>query len=131
MKEEGRVVSVKDGLAVIETDPREACTKCCSCRAAKPQRITVKGDKAEGLRAGDKVEINVGTSSMMKVYMLLYALPAAVFLAAILSLYFVTASPVISFAGALAATVASYVFSGRYIAEHVNISPDVCVKNPS
>ena len=72
--------------------------------------------------------IDIDTSSMMQVYLLLYGFPLAAFLGGLLILHTVLRSPVISFLGAIAATAAAYALVGCYIRRNLRFSPEVCVK---
>jgi positive regulator of sigma E activity len=128
MKEEGIVIKIGKDTATIEIPPRKECTKCCSCGASGPRRTVVSGDKAKGLRVGDRVEIDIETGSMMRVYILLYALPLAAFVMAALILHAVFRSPAASFAGAIISTIITYMLVGFYIRRNPGFSPDVCVK---
>lgn len=128
MKEEGIVIKIGKDTATIEIPPRKECTGCCSCRASGPRSITISGEKAKLLKPGDHVEIDIDTSSMMQVYVLLYGFPLAAFLGGVLILYAVLRSPIISFLGAIAATVVAYALAGLYIRRNLRFSPEVCVK---
>ncbi len=127
MKEQGTVIEIKGNEAIVEIAPHDKCTKCCSCGAGKPRRFTVSGENAKGLAVGDRVEVDVATSSMMRVYLLLYGLPLVVFVAAVLLLYAIIGSPLISFTGALTATVAVYFALGFYARKSRGLSPKVTV----
>lgn len=130
MKEEGIVIKIENGDVVIETKPKEVCTKCCSCGAGRPQRVTISGEKAKGLKEGDRVEVEVETGSMMKVYLLLYGLPLAIFVGTVLVLYAVSNSPLISFFGGAAGTVITYFFVGYFVRKNQDFIPDICVRKP-
>ena len=128
MKEEGKIIKIDGTEAVIEVSPQEVCSKCGSCGAAKPRRVTVSAEKKAGLGVGDRVEVEVDTSSMMKVYILVYGIPLLAFLISIFSLYLISASPLVSFGGAILATVVIYVFIGRYMRSRPGFSPEICAK---
>jgi len=128
MKEKGKVISVDGQAAVIETLPAEACSKCCSCGAGKPRRLTVTGEKAAGLSEGELVEIEISDSSMMRVYLMMYALPLAVFVLGVFLIYYFTGSPLVSFIAALAATAGTYTAIGYLIKKGVPLVPDTCVR---
>ena len=128
MKEEGKVIEISKGNVVIEIIPKEECTKCCSCNAAYPRRVTVSEEKTGGLSIGGHVEIEIDSSSMMKLYILLYAVPLLAFVATIFGLYIILKSPIISFIAALVATLLVYMLVGFYIRRNFHVSPDVCTK---
>jgi positive regulator of sigma E activity len=128
MKEEGKIIKIEGSEAVIEVSPQEACSKCCSCGAARARRVTVSADKTAGLSVGDIVEVEVDTSSMMKVYILMYGIPLVAFLFSIFSLYLVSSSPPVSFVGAILATGIIYLFIGRYMRSRPGFSPEICAK---
>ena len=128
MKEKGKVIRIGEGVAVVETMPVEACTKCCSCGAGKPRKVTLSGEKAAGLRVGDAVEIEIADSSMMRVYLLMYALPLIIFVASVFLMYLFTASPLASFLMGLTATALTYFVIGRLINKGIPLLPDTCVR---
>ena len=128
MKEEGIVIKIEKDTAVIEIPPRKECSKCCSCGASRPRRITVSDGKAEDLKAGDRVGIDIDTSSMMHVYILLYGFPLAAFVGGVFLLHTVFGSPIVSFMGGIAVTGGAYMLVGVYIRRNFRFSPDICVK---
>ncbi|MEA3489626.1 MAG: SoxR reducing system RseC family protein [Candidatus Omnitrophota bacterium] len=128
MKEKGKVIRTDSGTAVIETIPEEVCTKCCSCAASRPRRVTVRGRNAEGLRVGDRVHIEVEAATMLRLYFLLYGLPLSFFVGTAFLLHAVFHSPVLSFFSGLAATVLVYLGVGIYLRRNRRFSPDICVK---
>ena len=125
MREEGILVSFDGTSAVIETEQKEECTKCCSCKASSPRRIRVSLEKVRGINVGDKVYIDMDPRAMMRVYMLLYAIPLVSFVFGIIVLYAATVSPVISFMGAIIITIAAYGIIGRYIGKTGSFSPKI------
>ena len=127
MKEKGTVMSLEGGAAVIEITPADACTKCCSCSAAKPKRVRIDGSNMPEVAVGDMVTVDIDTSSMMRVYLMIYALPLLVFVGALLGAYAVTASPILSFTAGLAGTAITYFIISRYIQAHPMALPQACV----
>ena len=128
MKEKGTVRRLEAGAAVIEIVPPDACTKCCSCSAAKPKRVRIDGSNMPEVAVGDTVTVEIDTSSMMKVYLMIYALPLLVFVCALLGAYAVTDSPVLSFTAGLAGTAITYFIISRYIQAHPMALPQSCVR---
>ncbi|MFH1877497.1 MAG: SoxR reducing system RseC family protein [Candidatus Omnitrophota bacterium] len=126
MKEEGIVIKLDKKSGIIEISPREACTKCCSCGASKPRRVVIPCDKLKGIKEGDTVEIEIKTASMMKVYLILYAMPLAFFAASIFISYAATRSPLVSFFIAIAATGVSYALAAMIIRKTPELSPNIC-----
>ncbi len=128
MKEKGRIVEAEDNTATVEIVPSLECTKCSSCGAGKPRRITLNGARAKGLKVGDRVEIDIDTSSMMKVYLLLYGAPLAAFAVGIFLIYGIWRSPVASLIGAMIATAIVYMAVGIYIKYNTSLWSEVTVK---
>ncbi|MFC1480028.1 SoxR reducing system RseC family protein [Candidatus Omnitrophota bacterium] len=124
-KEEGKVIKLENASAIIEVVPHEACTKCCSCRASALRHLTVSGENAQGLAVGDRVELDIDPSVMTRVYIFLYAIPLAAFVATVFALYAFLRSPVLSAFGGLLATVVTYLFVGRYAGKTPNLSVKV------
>jgi positive regulator of sigma E activity len=125
MKEEGKVIRADKDLAVIEITPSEKCTKCCSCGASKARQVTVTGENATGLAAGQRVKIDIESSVMMRLYLMIYAVPLAVFVATVIILHLFTESPIISFTVALAATILVYMGMGYFLKRDPRFSPTV------
>lgn len=128
MKEEGRVIKKNKDSAIIEIMPHEECTKCHSCGVSRARQITASGDQAEGLEEGDHVIVEMDSSVMMKLYLLLYGAPLATFVAVVLVLYALLGSPLASFIGALLATVGTYIASGFFIKRTPGLSPVITAK---
>ncbi len=125
MKEQGIVIEITDSEATIRINAHEACTKCCSCKGKDDQTITISGKKREGLNVGDNVEVDIEEGSMLRVYSLLYAVPLVVFVVAILTLYSVLSSPILSFMGAIAFVVVTYFIVSRYIKKLSDLAPNI------
>jgi positive regulator of sigma E activity len=123
MKEEGIIVELKEDLVIVEIKPHEECHKCGSCGAARPRRITVFGEQVQGLSVGDKVQIEMDSSTMLKIYSLLYGIPLVVFTGTVLFLYFIIQSPLMSFTGAIILTALSYIITGLYTRRSNSLTP--------
>jgi positive regulator of sigma E activity len=128
MKEKGTVISVKGGEAVIEVMPAEACTKCCSCSASRQRRVKVGREKAPGVSPGDDVTIEIDTSSMMKIYLVIYAVPLLVFTGVLFGVYAASESSIYSFVSALVGTVITYYLISRYIKKYPLFLPSACIR---
>ena len=125
MKEEGTVIRIEKDIAVVEITPSEKCTKCCSCGASKARQVTVAGEAASSLAVGQKVKVEIDSSVMLKLYLMVYAVPLAVFVSVVILLHIFTGSPIISFTGALAATILVYLVMGHFIKTNPSFSPTV------
>jgi positive regulator of sigma E activity len=128
VKEKGIVLEVKDNIVAVEVKPHEECHKCGICGAGRPRKITVTGEGAQGLASGDKVDLEIEPAVMLKIYSLLYGIPLIVFVGMSLFLYAALHSPLISFAGALAATSLTYIATGFYTRNSPHLSPRVIKK---
>lgn len=125
MKEQGIVIKINRGTAVIEITPHEKCSKCCSCGAGRKRNVTLPAGKLEHLMTGDKVEIEIDSSKMLKIYTYLYGMPLAVFISIILAVHSITGSPIISFGAALIGTVASFFVINAFLKGKEEYSPKV------
>ncbi len=128
MKEDGVVKEIKYGRVTVEIIPSDECKGCGSCGAAQPRSVKVGADGLGDIRKGDCVTVNVETPTMLKVYLLLYAVPLVVFVGLILIGYAVSGHPLWSFTGAVLATVCAYVLIGRYMKNKPEFSPQICSK---
>jgi positive regulator of sigma E activity len=128
MKEQGKVVKVNNNIAVIEIRPHEECHKCGICGAARPRHITINSQNARGLKPEDNVEVEIEPAVMFKISLILYGAPLAAFAGTSLLLYAVLESPLISFFGAAAATILTYIAAGRYTKKKSDLSPRVTKK---
>ena len=128
MKEKAVVISTKEREALVRTVPNEKCSGCCSCGASKSRSFTVSLGEMSPPKEGDMLEIEVDPASMIKVYLILYAIPLLVFVLALVGVYAVTASPLLSFALASAVLGAVYLAIGYIVRRSPTLLPAVCVK---
>lgn len=128
MKEEGTVREINDSTVRVEIVPREACTKCCSCKASGLRDVFVENHDMGSLTVGDRVEIEIESPKMMRVYMLLYAVPLIIFLAGLFCAYILFASPVISVLTAFVATIIAYIVIGSRIRKMRDLAPQIITK---
>ena len=125
MKEEGTVIEVREASATVEIKGHDECHKCGLCRVARARKIIVSGKDARNLKVGDKVEIVLESSVMMKLYLLIYGVPLAAFTAAALLLHAMTEAPVVSFFGGIFATVIAYIAAGAYTKNTPAFTPKI------
>ena len=126
MREEGIVKSIEKGNIVIETIPSGECKGCGSCGAARPRTISLDPSAFKDIKEGDRVTIDVDASAMMKLYILLYAVPLIVFVVSILTAYAILGEPLMSFATSLLITISVYTCVGRYLKSRPEFSPTIC-----
>jgi len=131
MKETGKIVQITNKSIVIETDTREACTKCCSCQNSEAKQITLANHYDENFFVGDKVEIEIRPARMLRVYLLLYALPLIIFVGGVVAANLLTPSPIISFVAGMAATILSYIVISGQIKKRDGFSSEITVKKTS
>lgn len=125
MKERGTVIEKEAEVAVIEIMPHEECKGCGSCGTARSRKITIRGEKAQPLNKGEQVELEMDPSLFLQVVMLIYGLPLAAFLAALLTVYGLSGGPLPSLLAALAATAGTYFLVGRYVKGKDRYSPNI------
>ncbi|MFH1310138.1 MAG: SoxR reducing system RseC family protein [Candidatus Omnitrophota bacterium] len=128
MKQTGRIVKIEKKILTIEFEKHEACTKCCSCSAGKIKRIEVPQKQCQNFLPGERVDIEINSARMLKVYILLYGLPLIIFTAIICVIYFFTNSSIKSFLAALTATIITYLILGVYIKTKEGFSSEIVVK---
>jgi len=128
MKEKGIVIKKEGNKALIQTVPGKECKDCRSCGASGPRQFTIYGENALKLQEGDKVEIEIDSSSMMKVFCFLYGIPLVAFVASIVAYYHLTQNPVTSFIAAISATVVSYILIVRYLRGKEQYAPKITKK---
>ncbi|MFA6636536.1 MAG: SoxR reducing system RseC family protein [Candidatus Omnitrophota bacterium] len=128
MKEKAVVISTKEREALVRTVPNEKCSGCCSCGASKSRSFIVPLGGMSSPKEGDILEIEVNPSSMIGVYLILYAIPLLVFVLALIGAYAVTASPLLSFALASSVLGAVYLAIGYIVRRSPALLPAVCVK---
>jgi len=131
MKETGKIVQMTDKSIVIETDAHEACTKCCSCQNSEGKQITLDNHYDENFSVGDKVEIEISPVRILRVYLLLYALPLTIFVGGVFAANLLTLSPIISFIVGMAATILSYIVISRQIKKRDGFSSEITIKKAS
>lgn len=128
MREKGKVIKIEGLSAEIEIEPKEACSKCCACSGRKDHKVLYTGEKVQGLKVGDTVEVEVEPGSMMRVYALLYGLPLVSFIATLIVVYLIAKSPLFSVACGMLAIVLSYFLSGLCIRKIPELAPRIDVK---
>jgi len=128
MKETGKIIKIGKGIAEIEIAPEKACTKCCSCGASRVRHIKININDRNDLSVGDEVEYWIDTSSILRTYFLIYAVPLAAFLSGIFVFYMLSRSPGISFAGAAVLTIGTYFLISLVINRYPRFIPPARVK---
>ena len=104
---------IEGGEATVLVESAEVCSKCCSCGAGKERKVILEDDVSKNLKAGDKIEIEIETSSLLGVYALLYLVPLIIFVSSMLTIYAALKNPVVSFFIAISLTATSYVVIGK------------------
>ncbi|MFH1395643.1 MAG: SoxR reducing system RseC family protein [Candidatus Omnitrophota bacterium] len=128
MRQTGKIIKIENGFLIIEFEKHEVCTKCCSCSAGKLKKIEIPQKQYQNFFPGDRVEIEINSSKMLKIYSLLYGIPLVVFTATICVVYFFANSPIISFAAAITATISTYLILGAYIKTKEGFSSEITIK---
>lgn len=126
MREEGIIIKIEDGFAVIKTIPSKECKCCSACASGRPREIRIKVDNADKYAAGDRIVVEVPSHSIIKLYMLLYGLPLLTFMAALTGVYYFSQNPVLSFFAAVASTLFTYVCVGRLLSRNQSFIPKIC-----
>ena len=73
-EEQGRVVGMENGVAMVELDPQERCAGCGLCAASEGKmRLTL--DAVEGLKPGQVVIVGIDRSRFLRSLFLLFGLP--------------------------------------------------------
>jgi len=128
MKEKCTIKKITDKEVFLETLPGVECSKCCSCSAANARNIVISKEQAGAVKEGDKVEVTVQNQYMMKIYIMLYAIPLAVFVGSILILSVFFTSPIWNFLYAFLLTLVAYLFISIYIRRHTYFLGDIQIK---
>ena len=123
MKEQGVVIEIKNDTVIVEITPHEKCTKCCSCGAGRKRTVSAGRHMSAHLDVGDKVEIEVDSSKMLKIYTYLCGIPLVVFVGVILAAYAVCGSPIISFLASLAGTAIAFFVISVFLKGKEEYSP--------
>lgn len=78
IEEQGEVMEVKGGAALIKAQRTTSCEKCISkdlCRSVTETDMLVEADNPAGARVGDKVIFTVGAATLLKAGVLFYLFP--------------------------------------------------------
>ena len=124
MKEEGIVEKIENSSLVIKTVPHKECKGCKTCGAGRSRSIALD-QRFEELKEGDKVEIEIDPSVMLKLYMFLYATPLLAFVLALLITYGALKEPISSAVIGIIFTGITYFLVGRYIKRKKEFSPKI------
>ncbi len=89
MKETGEIIGIGKGRATVRVNRRSACGSCRAC-GMKPEEPHIDFDVpvGEGLKAGDRVEIEIPEGGVAKMSLAAYALPLALGLIPFAAVYF-------------------------------------------
>ena len=80
MREEGIVEAVESGEASVRIKRHAACLGCRACSLNANGHMTVKAVARSDVRPGDKVSLEVDSASIIKAVILVYLLPAVLFI---------------------------------------------------
>lgn len=76
MKEQGKVIKVKEKFVTVRVNRTSACGDCHAC-GMKPEdsHIDVEAEAYEGASVGDIAEVEIPEGSVVKMSLLAYAVP--------------------------------------------------------
>ncbi len=80
MIEQGTVVELKDGRAVVEMGASSCCSRCGVCSAAGSGKVRFETDAPFGIAVGDEVEVDVPIGRM-RAAVTVYLIPLGALLA--------------------------------------------------
>lgn len=83
----GRILSIRDGMAAVRVDLPSACSACGSrggCAGGRPAMVTVPAP--DSLRVGDAVALTVDASALVGHSLIAYLMPAVATVAGALAL---------------------------------------------
>ena len=75
MKEEGLVLESEGETAKVEIKRTTTCKGCGICRMGSSDTMIAEVENPGGAKVGDKVEVEVDTSSILKVAFIVYIFP--------------------------------------------------------
>lgn len=78
IEEQGEVMEVKGGAALVKAQRTTSCESCISkdlCRSVTETDMLVEAENPAGARVGDKVIFTVGAATLLKAGVLFYLLP--------------------------------------------------------
>ncbi len=126
MKDRGKIIKIDKKNITVEVAPRQECHKCGACHGSKKQQMIIPlMSEYQSMEPGDAVDLIIDDSIMLKISLLMYGAPLFVFITAILTAYYLTKHPLISFSAAFIATIFSYLFLGRYSRKNRSFVPEI------
>ncbi len=128
MNEQGIIVKKEKGQLVVRTFLHKECKGCKTCGAGKPREIIVKQEGIEDFKEGDKVEITIDTTKMLRVYLLIYGIPLVVFASSVILVDLLVNNPAISFITAIFLTAISFLSIGRFLKGKTEYLPQITKK---
>ena len=75
MKEKGLVLEIAGETAKIEIKRTTTCKGCSICRMGSSDTMIAEVENPGGAKGGDKVEMEVDTSSILKIAFIVYIFP--------------------------------------------------------
>jgi sigma-E factor negative regulatory protein RseC len=75
VEETGRVIEVKDKIALVQIAQSSMCAKCNACQLAGSNTMQTEVENSIGAKAGDNVKIVLEPKSLLKAAFIIYAIP--------------------------------------------------------
>ena len=94
MKENGRVVDIKGGTAVVELEKKPGgCGSCCICRKNAGGKLFLEAETGGGTERGDSVTVEIDDTAVLRGVLFIYMAPLAGFILGIAASYFIKNIP--------------------------------------
>jgi len=127
MKEVGDVVQVEKGVALVAIPKNKACVGCQACQLGKNGQLSLAAANDLGARVGDRVEVAVRESFLVRGMAALYLGPIVALFAGYFSgAYFSEMSGVIAALAAVASYLLLLRLADRYLAARGVLAARIC-----
>jgi sigma-E factor negative regulatory protein RseC len=86
IEEEGTVVEIKGGAAIVKAQRTTSCESCISkdlCQSVTETDMVIEAENQAGAHVGDRVIFTVGAATLLKAGVLFYLIPLFGFIAGI------------------------------------------------
>jgi positive regulator of sigma E activity len=88
MKERGKILEVKENMAVVLMEEKEKCKSCGLCKKIISRQLVIEAENKIKAETGDIVEVEISEDDLFKISLFIYGFPFVGFVLGTVSAYF-------------------------------------------
>lgn len=89
MKEKGKVIEVRENMAMVLMEETEKCKGCNLCKKIIPRQPIISAKNLIGANIGDIVEVEIDEDVLFKISLFIYGFPLLGFLLGVIISYLI------------------------------------------